>query len=114
MSRRLPRRRNGEADMADDRTDALYLVAGIAAGAALGVVAALLLAPQPGTQTRKSVADVAERLKGQAERLAQQARTAAREIVTQQSERLAEAVEAGRQAAAEKREELRRRLEEAG
>lgn len=100
--------------MADEGMDALYLAAGIVVGAALGVAGALLLAPEPGTQTRKRIAGVAERLKQQAERLAQQAGTRAREVAASQRERLSEAIEAGRQSAAEKREELHRRLREGG
>jgi gas vesicle protein len=108
----LPRRRDREAEMAEDRMSALYVTAGIVAGAALGVLAALALAPQSGAKTRKTIADMAERLKHQAERLAEQAGSRARDVIALQRDRFSRAVEAGREGTEEKREELHRRLRE--
>jgi gas vesicle protein len=76
------------------------------AGAGVGALLALLLAPKTGEQTRKLIAEKAEEgkdyvvskgqeFKGQAEGLVEKGK----ELVTKQKERLAEALEAGKEAA---------------
>jgi gas vesicle protein len=100
--------------MAEDGVSKWYVVAGIAAGTALGVAVALLLTRESGEDTRKRIAEAAERLRQQAERLAAQVKETAGRVMEEQKSRLAEALEAGRQTAAEKREELERRLRETG
>jgi gas vesicle protein len=76
------------------------------AGAGIGALLALLLAPKTGEQTRKLIAKKAEEgkdyvaskgreLKGQAEELVEKGK----ELVTKQKERLAGVLETGKEAA---------------
>jgi gas vesicle protein len=76
------------------------------AGVGVGVVVALLLAPKTGEQTRKLIAKKAEEgkdyvaskgreLRGQAEELVEKGK----ELVVKQTERLAEVIETGKEAA---------------
>jgi gas vesicle protein len=76
------------------------------AGVGIGGVVALLLAPKTGEQTRKLIAKKAEEgkdyvaskgreLRGQAEEMVEKGK----ELVTKQSERLAEVLETGKEAA---------------
>jgi len=77
-----------------------------AVGAGVGAILALLLAPKTGEQTRKLIAEKAEEgkdfvvskgreFKGQAEELVEKGK----DLVTKQKERLAGALEAGKEAA---------------
>jgi gas vesicle protein len=76
------------------------------AGVSVGIVVALLFAPESGERTRKLIAKKAEEgkdylaskgkeLRGQAEELAEKGK----ELVNKQRERLAEALETGKEAA---------------
>ena len=82
------------------------LVGGVLAGAAIGATAALLLAPRYGSQTREYLFDTAERLKARTDRLAE----SVKDMLESQRALVEEAVQAGKQAAAEKAEELHKRL----
>jgi|GEM_PF-480387 gas vesicle protein len=86
---------------------------GLGIGAVVGAAAALLLAPQPGSETRKSIADATERAKTRLEELTADMKTRIEDLSRQTKElaeavktRFAAAVEAGKEAAAEKKEEL--------
>jgi gas vesicle protein len=81
-------------------------VAFFAVGAGVGAILALLLAPKTGEQTRKLIAEKAEEgkdyvvskgreFRGQAEELVEKGK----ELVTKQKERLAGALDAGKEAA---------------
>jgi len=83
-------------------------VAYFLAGVSIGAVVALLFAPLSGKETRRVIAEKAEEskdyvasmgkeLRKQAEELADKGK----EVVTKQKERLADALEAGKQAARE-------------
>ena len=76
------------------------------AGASIGAAVALLFAPKSGKETRKLIADKAEEgkayavLKGREVReKAEELADKGKEVVAKQKERLAEALEAGKQAA---------------
>jgi gas vesicle protein len=78
-------------------------------GASVGAAVALLLAPKTGEQTRKLIAKKAEKGKDYAASKGREFREQAEELVekgkglvTKQSERLAEVLEAGKEAARSK------------
>lgn len=95
------------------RTSGLELLGGLVVGAALGFVAGMILAPQSGGRTRdqlnENLSDIRLRtnemmdnLKGNTESLI----TSTRTTIEEKLNLLNDAVEAGRKAAAYKREEL--------
>lgn len=95
------------------RTSGLELMGGLVIGAALGFVAGMILAPQSGGRTRdqlnENLSDIRLRtnemmdnLKGNTESLI----TSTRTTIEEKLNLLNDAVEAGRKAAAYKREEL--------
>ena len=87
----------------------LNFLAGVGLGALLGASAALLLAPQPGKQTQETVREAAQRLKERTAEAAGRLKEHSTELLAQKKQLLAEAISAGRAAAAEKRQELERR-----
>ena len=87
------------SDSRDSHTLGFFLL-----GLGLGAVAGLLLAPQPGEETRKLVAEKAEEGKdyvaGKSRRLRRRAQvlaTKGREFVNKGKERFSEALETGKQ-----------------
>lgn len=89
------------------------LLLGLGIGAVVGAAAALLLAPQSGPETRRSIADATERAKTRIEELTADMKSRLEDLSRQTKElaeavkaRFAAAVEAGKEAAAEKKEEL--------
>jgi gas vesicle protein len=59
--------------MADKQSEGLFLM-GFVVGGVLGVVAGLLLAPKPGSETRADLADYGEVVRERAEEVAAQVR----------------------------------------
>ena len=57
------------SDNGDDRNVALNFLAGMGVGALIGAVAALLLAPQSGRETRDGIKSAAEDLKVKADKV---------------------------------------------
>ena len=102
---------------------------GFLLGTVVGAAVALLLAPQPGEETREVIRERGIELKGRAAELSEEARKRAEElaeearkraaeaqersrlVVEEQRSRLQEAIDEGKEAAAKKREELTGRLE---
>ncbi|HEY3282974.1 MAG TPA: YtxH domain-containing protein [Armatimonadota bacterium] len=92
---------------------------GLGIGALVGAVVALLLAPQPGSNTRDDVARTANLVKDRAESIIEDLKKSldevgqkSKELVDGYKQRVEAAVEAGREAASEKRAELESRLDE--
>lgn len=95
------------------RTSGLEVLGGLVIGAAVGFVAGMILAPQSGGRTRDQLGEnlsdirlrtneLMDNLKGNTESLL----TSTRSTIEEKLNLLNEAVEAGRKAAAYKREEL--------
>lgn len=95
------------------RTSGLEVLGGLVVGAALGFVAGMLFAPQPGGRTRDQLSEnlsdlrlrtneMMDNLKGNTESLI----SSTRSTIEEKLALLNEAVEAGRKAAAYKRDEL--------
>jgi len=87
----------------DSRGSDLFVAFG--AGALLGAVAALLLAPKSGAETRREIGDMAEGALERGRSLADRARTKTREsaetaeeFVRDQKERLGHALQEGKEA----------------
>lgn len=86
---------------------------GMGVGALVGAVLAVLFTPQSGAETREDLAKAAGRAKDRTEELVAEIKSKldelgarSRELVDAAKSRLSAAVETGKQAAAEKREEL--------
>jgi gas vesicle protein len=101
-----------------DENHAAEFLAGFMIGALVGAAVALLFAPRSGDQTRTMIRERGIELGHQAEDLQMQARERAEALQTQARERadalqsnLKQAVEEGKAAAAERREELLAQLE---
>jgi gas vesicle protein len=100
--------------MADDRGSAAGVLLAFLSGAALGAVAALLLAPQSGRESREQLRVYARRAEDNLRDLAGQAGETLEEVVDQGKEFveakksvLREAFEAGREAVKRERDRLR-------
>lgn len=78
------------------------LLTGMFIGVAVGLAASYLLAPTSGGETRQKVTDAAEQASQRVKELVDKSR----EYVETKTSQLHEAVEAGKQAAEEKRHEL--------
>jgi gas vesicle protein len=66
-----------ELETRTSRTSTLGILAGFLAGAAIGTIATLLLAPRSGAETRRRILDRAERSRDTLERMASAAREGA-------------------------------------
>jgi len=100
--------------MADDRGSAAGVLLAFLSGAALGAVAALLLAPQTGRESREQLRGYARRAEDNLRELAGQAGEALEGVVDQGKEFveakksvLREAFEAGREAVKRERDRVR-------
>lgn len=100
--------------MADDRRSAAGVILAFLSGAALGAVAALLLAPQSGRESRERLRGYARRAEDSLRDLASQAGEALEEVVDEGKEFveakksvLREAFEAGREAMRHERDRMR-------
>ena len=82
------------------------MLAGIGIGAVLAGVAALLMAPKAGPQTRADLKESAGKVKDRAESLIATLRDKCHAVVEDKTSVLARAIEAGKRAYAEKRSEL--------
>jgi len=97
-----------------------FFIAGLLVGAALGAVAALLLAPAPGEETRELLSQKGIELKGKAKEISEVAKERAEALeaksrITMEEKlaKLEEAVEEGKKTAAKTKEELLGKLEKA-
>jgi gas vesicle protein len=89
------------------------LLFGIGLGALLGVAAAILLAPQSGSDTRQDLSDLSGKVKDRADEMINELKQnldelnqKSRELVDTAKDRVEAALQAGREAADEKRQEL--------
>lgn len=97
----------------------LHFLAGIGLGALVGAVAALLLAPKSGAETRQDISNAADELREKANKMVQDLSQSSeelvkksRELIEATKERVQGAVEAGKQAVARKRGEMAGESEE--
>ena len=102
-----------------DKTHTADFFAGFLVGALVGAAAALLFAPQSGEETRILIRDKGIELRDRADEMSAEARHRAAEMQTQARERAVElqtrvktAVDEGRSAGAERKEELLSQVEE--
>ncbi|MHB1189748.1 MAG: YtxH domain-containing protein [Armatimonadota bacterium] len=103
----------------EERNVLLSVLAGIGLGAIVGAAAGLLFAPKPGEETRESIMRAADQLKKRAEGVVSEFGTSAEDLVQKSRElvestrtRVQQAVESGRQAMSEKKEELEKEMTE--
>jgi gas vesicle protein len=82
------------------------VLAGMGIGALIAGIAALLLAPKAGCETRDELQESASRVKDRAESLIAALREKAKGALEDRTSALTQAFEAGKQAYAEKRAEL--------
>ena len=97
--------------MANDRAGSFLI--GLALGGALGAAIAVILAPQPGEETRTGLATRGIELKRQAGDVVGQVVGRGRVAVEEQRSRFPQAVSEGREASARTRSELLNRYEQA-
>ena len=102
-----------------DEGRGLEFLAGVVLGGLVGAAAALLLAPQPGDETREQLREKSIELKDRMIELSDEARKKAAElqaegrtVVEGQTARVKEAIEEGKKAAAKKKKELLQELEQ--
>ena len=100
--------------MADDRGSSAAMLLAFLSGAALGAVAAMLLAPETATESRERLRRYARRAEGQLHDMAGRAGEVFEEVVGQgkdfvetKKSALREAFEAGRQAMKQERDRMR-------
>lgn len=97
----------------EDKGVLLNVLAGIGLGAIIGAAAGLLFAPKSGSETREDIKKVAEDLKVKAESAVSELHTSVDDLVAKSKEiidttktKVHHAVEAGKHAMTEKKEEL--------
>lgn len=102
-----------------DEGRGLEFLAGVVLGGLVGAAAALLLAPQPGEETREQLREKSIELKDRMIDLTEEARKKAedlqsegRTVVESQTARVKEAIDEGKKAAAKKKKELLQELEQ--
>lgn len=96
----------------DDKNVALNFLAGLGVGALVGAVAALLLAPQSGKDTREDIKAAADDLRNKADRVISDLSVSSDELVKKSKEilestksKVQQAIETGKQAVAKPAEE---------
>lgn len=97
----------------DKRSVVLVILGGVLLGAATGAAAGLLLAPGSGSKTRSDIEDASDRLRGRTEAALGELRNSVEELVNSTKQymedtkaRMDASIEAGKQAAAETKEQL--------
>ncbi|MHB1457083.1 MAG: YtxH domain-containing protein [Armatimonadota bacterium] len=97
----------------EDKSILLNVLAGIGLGAIVGAAAGLLFAPKSGIETRDDIKKAAEELKVKAESAVGELHTSIDDLLVKSKDlmdstktKVQHAVEAGKQAMAEKKEEL--------
>jgi len=103
----------------EDRNVLVNFLAGMGLGALVGAAAALLLAPKSGEETREDVKRTADELREKADKVIRDLSESGEELVAKSKEilestkcRVQQAVDAGKQAMAKKRDEEARSGEE--
>jgi len=103
----------------EERSILLSVLAGIGLGAIIGAAAGLLFAPKAGTETREDIKKAAEDLRDRAEGVIGELSTSVDELVQKTrgvidttKAKVQDAIETGKQAMAEKRQELEKQAEE--
>jgi gas vesicle protein len=104
----------------EERSVLLSVLAGIGLGAIIGAAAGLLFAPKAGSETREDIKKAADELKAKAESVVSELSTSVDELVQKSKtliettkSKLQQAIESGKQAMAEKQQELELESEEA-
>lgn len=97
----------------EEKSILLSVLAGIGLGAIIGAAAGLLFAPKTGTETREDIKKAAEDIRSRAGEVVTELSTSADELaqktkglIETTKSKVQEAVEAGKQVMAEKKEEL--------
>ena len=103
----------------EDKSVVLNFLAGMGLGALIGAVAALLLAPKSGSETRQDIVNATEDLKTKAGKAMQDITRSSEELVKKSKDllestkcRVQNAVDAGKQAMSAKKEQLSEEGEE--
>jgi len=103
----------------EDKSVVLNFLAGMGLGALIGAVAALLLAPKSGSETRQDIVNATEDLKTKAGKAMQDITRSSEELVKKSKDllestkcRVQNAVDAGKQAMNAKKEQLSEEGEE--
>lgn len=86
-------------------------LAGLVLGGLVGGITALLLAPAPGEETRRRLAEKAEEATEEARKRVEEYGELGAELVAEKRKAIEEAIEEGKKAAEEKARELRESLE---
>lgn len=101
------------SDRSEDRNLALNFLAGLGVGALVGAVAALLLAPKSGSETRQDIKSAAEDLKEKADKAMHELSESSEELVQKSKDileqtkaKVQQAIDAGKHAVARRHEEL--------
>jgi gas vesicle protein len=95
------------AETPDQSTSVASLLLGIALGAAIGAVAALLYAPKPGKETRDDLVERLDEVKANIEETARAFSESARTKIAETRTDLEQALATGRTAAKSRADELR-------
>lgn len=94
----------------EESTSWSSLLIGVTIGAVIGAAAALLYAPKSGQETREDLLQRIDEMKERIDDTSRQLAQLAREKVQEAKSDLGQAVEAGREAAKARAEELRRQV----
>jgi gas vesicle protein len=97
--------------MANRSSGVLEFAAGLFLGGLAGAALGLLLAPQPGEETRRRIAERGIELHHELEKRATDLQDKVPTFVDEQRARVEEAIEKGKEAAAKKRQEILGQLE---
>lgn len=102
----------------EEKSILLNVLAGIGLGAIIGAAAGLLFAPKSGTETREDLMKAADELKVKAEGVVGELSTSvddlmqkSKDLIDTTKTKVAQAIESGKQAMAEKQEELIQEVE---
>ena len=99
------------SDNGEDRNIVLNFLAGLGVGALVGAVAALMLAPKSGSETREDIKNTADDLKVKADKVMHDISESSDELVKKSKEilettksKVQQVIEAGKQTIAQRRE----------
>lgn len=87
---------------------ALSMLAGLAVGLAIGVAVSLLYAPKSGRETREELASCLQEMRDRLDETAKRVTEAAKARIAETGADLAQAIDAGRVAASERKTALRK------